>query len=318
MNKPRSIMIYGDSKSTKTTQSYFLARWIHQQTGKSIRMIGANASDSSPFEDSGMIEKGVVDFFDISNRQLALADIRRLAEGYWPRDSKDNPKGNKDYFKTDAACETSPKKWESIGGYIVEGTTGIASLLLNHIRNQEEGVGFKHSFKYEEDGYTIGGLQEGHYGLVQQEMYKMIVQGFACLPIKYLIFTGLVAKGEDKRTRETVYGPKAAGQATTFEIPSWFMDCWHLDTVIEDRIDKTTNEPIKVECKVAWFTRHLDKETGVPYLAGIRCLPELYPEVIKKYPEGYVRLGFKGGLDRFYSFLDGLNKGEGKEVATNG
>lgn len=310
MSKPRSIMIYGDSKSTKTTQAYFLAKWINQLTGKSVRMIGANASDSSPFEDSGMLEKGIVDFFDISNRQLALADLRRLADGYWPRDVAGKEKGNKEYFKTDDQCKTTDKQWEKIGAYIVEGTTGIASLLLNHIRNQDEGVGFKHSFRYEEDGYTIGGLQEGHYGLVQQEMYKMIVQGFACLPIKYLIFTGLVAKGEDKRTRETVYGPKAAGQATTFEIPSWFMDCWHLDTVVE----QGTEEGTVVERKVAWFTRHADKETGVPYLAGIRCLPEIYPEVVKVYPNGYVKLGFKGGLDRFYKKLEEIGKGEGESA----
>lgn len=310
--KPRSIIIYGDSKSTKTTQCYFLAKWIYEQTGKQVRMIGANASDSAPFEDSGMLERGVVDFFDISNRTMALADIRRLSEGYFPRDVKEGEKGNKKYFKTDDACKTSDKQWEKIGGYIVEGTTGIASLLLNHIRNQEEGVGFKHSFKYEEEGYTIGGLQEGHYGLVQQEMYKCIVQGFACLPIKYLIFTGLVAKGEDKRTRETVYGPKAAGQAQTFEIPSWFGDCWHLDTVIEDK--EINGQLTKVERKVAWFTRHLDSETGVPYLAGIRCLPEIFPKILEAYPKGYVPLGFKGGLDRFYSKLEQINKGESESA----
>lgn len=301
-------MIYGDSGSTKTTQAYFLAKYIHNKTGKNVRMIGANASDSAPFEDSGMIEKGIVDFFDISNRKLALADMRRLSEGYWPRDVKEGGKGNKLHFKTDDNCKSVQAQWDKIGGYIVEGTTGIASLLLNHIRSQDEGVGFKHSFKYEEDGYSIGGLQEGHYGLVQQEMYKMIVQGFACLPIQYLIFTGLVAKGEDKRTRETVYGPKAAGSATTFEIPSWFMDCFHLDSVIEE----TTNE--KVERKVAWFVRHEDKDTGVPYLAKPRVLPEVYPQLLKKFPEGYVRLGFQKGIEKFYEELDRIgaeNKKEG-------
>ncbi len=307
------MIIYGDSGSTKTSQCYHLVRYFTSlHPGSTFRMIGANASDSAPFEDSGMIEKGTVDFFDISNRTLALADMRRLSEGYWPRDVKEAGKGNKQYFKTDDNCKTTAKQWENIIGYVVEGTTGIASLLLNHIRNQEEGVGFKHSFKYEEDGYTIGGLQEGHYGLVQQEMYKMIVQGFSCLPIKYLIFTGLVAKGEDKRTRETVYGPKAAGQATTFEIPSWFMDCWHLDTVVEQGEGDT-----QVERKVAWFTRHPDKETGVPYLAKVRTLPEIYPQVVKQFPNGYVKLGFKKGLDRFYEELNKIGKGEG-QATTNG
>ena len=308
------MIIYGDSGSTKTSQCYHLVRhFTSLHPGSTFRMIGANASDSAPFEDSGMIEKGTVDFFDISNRQLALADMRRLSEGYWPRDVKEAGKGNKQYFKTDDNCKTTPKQWENVIGYVVEGTTGIASLLLNHIRNQEEGVGFKHSFKYEEDGYTIGGLQEGHYGLVQQEMYKMIVQGFSCLPIKYLIFTGLVAKGENKLTRETVYGPKAAGQATTFEIPSWFMDCWHLDTVMEQGKEEGT----QVERKVAWYTRHPDKDTGIAYLAKVRTLPEIYPQIVKEFPHGYVKLGFKHGLDVFYRKLEEIGKGEG-QAATNG
>lgn len=298
MTKPRTIIIYGDSGSTKTSQAYHLARWINQKTGLKGRMIGANASDSAPFEDSGMLESGTVDFFDISDRTLALADLRRLSTGYWPRDGAKGPKGNKAYFKSDENCLTSPKKWEEIGFYIIEGITGISSLFLNHIRNQEEGVGFKHSFKYEEDGYIIGGLQEGHYGLVQQEIYKLVVQGFACLPVKYIVMTALIGKGEDKRKAETVYGPKSAGQASTFEIPAWFMDCFHLDTVIEE------TEKGNVERRVAWFERHNDKDTGIPYLAKPRILPELYPELRKVFPNGYVPLGFKRGLDKFYEEME--------------
>lgn len=307
MSKPRMILMYGESGSTKTSQSYHLAKWIHTKTGLKGRMLGSNASDSAPFEDSGMLEKGIVDFFDISNRQMALADMRKLSEGYWPRDTKEGGKGSKTYFAKDQACMTTQKEWDSIGFYIIEGTSGIAALLLNHIRQQEEGVGFKHSFKYEEEGYIIGGLQEGHYGLVQQEMYKLIVQGFACLPVKYIIMTGLVGKGEDKQKNETIYGPKAAGKATTAEIPSWFMDCLHLDTVIED-IAPNEKHPngARVERKVAWIQKHPDKDTGINYLAKIRMMPELYPEIVKAFPNGYVRLGFKKGIDLLYETIDNI------------
>jgi hypothetical protein len=301
MTKPRTIMIYGNSGDSKTTQAYFLAKYIHEKTGLTGRLIGTNASDSAPFEDSGMIDKGVVDFFDISNRVKALADMRRLSEGYWPRDIQSKPTGNKEYFATDDKCLTSQDQWKKLGFYIIEGAAGIANLLLNHIRQQEEGVGFKHSFKYEEDGYIIGGLQEGHYGLVQQEMYKLIVQGFACLPVKYIIMTSLIAKGVDKRVSETVYGPKSAGQATTFEIPSWFMDCFHLDSVIED---DAKNPGQKVSRKVAWFEKHLDTETQIPYLCKVRMLPEIYTKLYEAFPNGYVPLGFKSGLDKMYRAID--------------
>jgi hypothetical protein len=93
------------------------------------------------------------------------------------------------------------------------------------------------------------------------------------------------------------------------------MDCWHLDTVTEwigaDGKRCAKDEGAPVEQKVAWFTRHLDAISEVPYLAGIRCLPEVYPELLKAFPEGYVRLGFKSGLDRFYKKLEEINKGVG-------
>lgn len=302
--KPRTICIYGESGATKTTQAYHLAKYIHAKLGLTGRMIGANGSDSAPFEDSGMIAKGVVDFFDISNRKQALADMRRLGEGYWPQDGKDSNKNiiPKGYFKSELVCATSIERWAKLGFLIVEGITGISNLLLNHCRSQDEGVGFKHGFKYEEDGYVIGGLQPGHYGLVQQELYKLIVQGFATFPLQYVIWTALTGKGEDNKAT-TYYGPQGAGQATTYQIPSWFMDCWHLDKIIAEN-DKGE----KVEKRVAWFMSHNDTDTGIPYLAKIRCMPEIYPSLLKLFPNGYVELGFKSGLEKFYKVLDELNK----------
>jgi hypothetical protein len=305
MSKAHSILIYGDSGEGKTTQGYFLAKYINQTYGLKGRVIGSNASDSAPFEQSGLIDKGIVDVFDISNREMALADMRKLSEGYWPRDTKNGGKGAKDYFQKNDKCITTKTEWDSIGFYIIEGVTGISSLLLNHIRNQDEGVGFKHSYHYTEEGYNISGLQEGHYGLVQQELYKIIVQGFACLPIKFIIWTALVGKGEEKRTKSTVYGPQGAGSANTYIIPSWFMDCWHLT---DERVQvKTGNgEIVDTEIKVGWFVKHPDRETGIYYPAKIRAMPEVLPEVYKKFPKGYVRLKFTEGLDVFYKEMDNI------------
>lgn len=305
--KPHSILIYGDSGDTKTTQCYFLAKYIHEKFGLKGRIIGSNASDNAPYEQSGLIEKGIVDYFDISNREFALSDVRKLSDGYWPRDTKAGGKGAKDYFRKEDVCLTTKTEWKDIGFYIIEGITGISSLLLNHIRSQEEGVGFKHSYKYTEDGYNISGLQEGHYGLVQSELYKVIVQGFACLPVKFIIWTALTGKGED-RVKETIYGPKGAGSANTYIIPSWFMDCWHLgNEKIQGK--NVQGELVEVEIKVGWFTRHPDKDTGIEYPAKIRAMPEVLPEVYKAFPKGYVRLGFKTGLDGFYREMDKIVEG---------
>jgi hypothetical protein len=319
MNKSQSILIYGDTGATKTTQGYFLAKFLHSKYGVRGRVVGANASDFRAFEQSGLIEKGIVDYFDISTREEALGDMRKLAEGYWPRDTQAGGKGSKGYFQKNDKCITKASEWSEVGFYIIEGLTGISSLLENHIRSQEEGVGFKHSYLYTEGGYNFGGLQEGHYGLVQQELYKLTVQGFLALPLKACIFTALVGKGED-RTKETVYGPKGSGKAKTFEIPSWFEDCWHLDSETF-RVKDNEGEIQEVRGKVAWFTDHPDKTTGIEYKAKIRAMPEVLPEVFKKYPKGYVRLKFTEGLDIFYKEMDSTvenyNKNGKKSEASN-
>lgn len=306
MPKPRSIMMYGQSGSTKTSQLYHLAKYILKLTGKKIRMIHGDPGGYAPFEDSGLIASGRVEVFDFSYRQLALADIRRLSEGYWPRKNKDG----QEYFRSEPVCMTTPEQWSGIGAYLIEGMTSLGELLKTHISNQREGVGFKESWKYEEDGYTLTGLQPGHYDLIQKEVYARHVQGFAMLPIEYLVWTALVGKGEDKQSRVTFYGPQIVGNAATPRAPTWFLDCLHLSK--ERWKDAKTGE--NREGMVAWFTQHNDVSQelggslGAPYPAKVRIAPELFPKLLEKFPFGFVPLGFTRGVDVLFMVMDKLRK----------
>lgn len=320
--KPRTICIYGDSGDLKSTQCYFLAKWIHKTYGLKGRFIGFNASDIAPFQDSGMLDSGIVDYYDMSNPKFALAYLRFLSEGFWPQGVK--TEGDKGYFQKDNNCKTywnlaegekltSGHDGKDIGFYIVEGLYSMSRALLGHIANQREKVGFTGAYKIEEEGEYFGGTDQGHFGLVQQELYKIIVQGFATLPIKYLIFTSLVGKGEDKRTKDTLYGPKSAGNAQTYEIPSWFQDCYHLQKIhVLDEYGKTQ------EKRVAWFERHPDLETNIDYLAKLRTMPEAYPHVKKHIggDDGFIELGFERGIDKIYEIMPKVIKALQKKTET--
>lgn len=297
MANPRSIMIYGPSGSTKTTQLYFLAKYILKITGKRIRMIHCSPGGYAPFEDSSLIKSGQVEVFDFNGSTQVLANIRRLSEGYWPRVTKDGGI----YFRTEPVCMTTPEQWDGIGAYLIDDMTSMGEMLKNHCSNQTKGVGFSEAWKYEEDGYTLLGLTKGHYGIVQKEIYGRHVQGFRSLPIQYLIWTALVGKGEDGQSRETVYGPQLVGNASTHLIPSWFMDCYHLSK--EKWVNAKGEEK---EGMVAWFTPHSDNQTQVPYLCKTRIAPELFPKLLEKFPFGFVPLGFKHGLDILFMVMDKL------------
>lgn len=301
----RSVMIYGVSGSTKTSQAYHLAKWVlgqEENKGKHFRIIHSDGGGYAPFEDSGMITRGEVKLFDFSYREHALSDYRKLSLGYWPKKIAGT---GEEYFKKDDKCLT--KDWSKVAGYIIDGMSSSAQTLITHCSNQTEGVGFKESWKYEEEEETIIGLQQGHYGLIQKEMYQAHMKGFNRLPVPWLIYTSLLGKGEDKQRKETVYGPQVAGNASTPQVPSWFMDVLHLDTTTYE-----TSNGVK-EGVVAWFTKHPDTETGTPYLAKARVMPEVYPELIKRFPNGFVPLGFKKGIEVYFEVIEKLRTEHNKE-----
>lgn len=315
----RSVMLYGSSGSTKTSQCYLLAKWLlakPENKGKRFRMIYADGGGFTPFVDSGMVERKEVEVFDFSYRQHALADYRKLAEGYWPLyNVKTKTETYPEYFKKDENCRT--KDWGNILGYIVEGMSSCAEALKNHISNQREGVGFKESWSYEEDGETLTGLQQGHYGLIQKEMYNTHMRGFKTLPVEWLVYTSLLGKGEDKQSRETVYGPQVAGSAMTAQTPSLFMDCIHLDRH-SWQIQTKEGEVKQKEGMVAWFTQHLDASTQVPYLAKARVMPESFPELMKYYPGGFVPLDYVNGISQYFRVLEKLRKEQMNAGTTTG
>lgn len=316
MSRTRTTLIYGDSGAGKTTQLYFLARdYLAQNPGKRVRLISCSGGGWLPFEDSGMIERGEVEALDLTkiavDANQALASIKALSIGNWPVPvaSKGNLADGKKHLSMGEICRPSAEDRAKLGMYLFEDMTQLARLLLTHLGGKEEGTGFKHAWKIDEGDYSVGGLQEGHYGLVQNEIYKIMCMGFASmssLEIDRLVVTALVGKGEDKRTKQPIYGPKSAGDATTAEIPSWFQECFHLD--VDTYMTDEGGVKVLHEDRRGWWQKHLDPETGVPYPAKVRFMPEYIELVAKKWPLGYIPLEANAGLDKFYKFSRAVAK----------
>ena len=305
-------MIYGPTKSSKTTQCYFFAKWLWESFHLKTRYIVGDPGGYAPFIDSGMIQEGIVDTFDYTNRPLALADFRRLATGYWPRYTMAENGVSQEYFKSDEHCKTTQEQFAEIGAYIIEGMASVGETLKTHCSDQPSGaIGFKEAWSYEEDGEVMRGLTMGHYDIVQKEIRKMHVQGFCTLPVKYIIWTSLLGKSSEKKanadmSRDTQLGPQLVGTASTTFIPSWFYECFRL--TYEDVPTPYPNGETKEKKLVAWFVNHVDSDSGMMALAGCRTLPEVFPELLRYFPTGYVPLGFRSGIENFYKVLAVINK----------
>ena len=310
--KPQTKILYGQSGASKTTQLYYFARWYWNHYKKVIRLVTCNGGGWLPFEDSGMIEEGIVQTLDLNmllqGSDSKMAAIRRLAAGYWPISSP-NGKGNMQdgeyYFLPVPECMTLAK--EDIGCYLFEDMASLARLILAHLSEKSEGTGFKHSFKIVEEEMSIGGLQEGHYGLVQKEIHKLVTQGFSTLPIDYFLMTSLIGEGVDKRDKAKMFGPQMIGSAATAEIPSWFGDCWllrEMPVLVEGPDGQQVAETRRVMNIRDW----LPDEDGIPYKTNLRLMPELVPQVLAKYPEGYVTLSPEKGIGPFLNYLERIKR----------
>lgn len=309
MKKARTSCLYGNGGAGKTTQLYFVAKWLWETKGIRSRLISFDGKyEQFTLGSPSLVEKGAVELIDVSNAGTALATVKRLAEGYWPRWNK---KTSSQYFAPDKNCET--KDWEKIGAYLVDGLTPWGDLWLAHA--SDKAVGFKAAWNYQEEEYTFNGSQDGHYGMVQREIKKTVKQGFNQLPVKYVMYTALVEKGIENYRRKrgkrgdanqgeqnvtTLYGPAVAGQALTPFVPSWFCDCFHIDTVELDDGRKI---------KGAYYDEHLDETTDVKYLARVDILPEDVERMREKYKGGFIPLGLKRGIDKFYEWVEEGGKG---------
>ena len=301
-----SMIWYGESGSTKTSQLANFAKWLYEKTGKRTRLITGDGGGFKPIEDAGLIEFGIVEVMDLTATGMPLATLRRLSKGQWYYNVKDaSGKINRQM------CNTPEKHWEKIGAYAVEGLGSISDVILNHIANQPEKVMYE-NVRWEEDGETFGSNNEGHYGLVQKEMYATVM-AMKSLPLEYTIWTSLVGRGEDKKTKETVYGPQVAGNKKTPVAPQWFGSCLHFHKFMVENKDSETGIVTYENSPVAFFVDHPDEQTGIRYLAKPRCAPSEYPKLKGMFPGGYISMTPEIGIEQYFNALEKLRKG-GTEV----
>lgn len=301
--RAKSSIWYADSGDTKTSQIGYFAKWLFETTGKRTRLVSSDGGGWAPIEDRGLMHPdiGIVEGFDISSRSLIYGDIHRIADGFWPTIID-----GKRVFQNIEQCRTTPQEWQNIGAYAIEGIKSLSRCLLSYMSTYKDGAGerlYKVPFVVEEGGYETAGTDKGHYGVVHTVIHNLIVQRFSKLPVDYIIYTSLVGKGKEKSTKDAVLGPECVGDALTADLPQWVGDCLHFA-----RQQVTLKSGATKEIVVSWFQKHTDPNSGFPYLAKCRLVPELYPKMLEKFPNGFVPLTFDKGIRNYYEFTSELEK----------
>ena len=193
----RTIGLYGDTGSGKTTQGGAYAKEKLIKEGKRTRYV---AGDLGGYGSIASMERA--GFLDV----VSFDETAAKDPWSWVND------------------QTSGKSLaEDIGLIIFDSATSISEAILNVITKTPGNVGQQKTQRFTvASGLVVGANNESHYGIVQSFMLDQIWRS-----------TWLAAKGIDvlwtfsldrseKADASLVVGPKLAGHALTPQIPKWF------------------------------------------------------------------------------------------------
>jgi hypothetical protein len=300
----QSILTYGKSGSTKTSQIRYIAEYVWEKFGKRTRMITSDTGSLwAPVED--LVDAGIIIplLFPTDPAYNPLSTMRKLRRGEWPSDGALKPakKLSNGQFQAQSLWRSwSAEDAKEIGAYAVESLTSYGSGILRDLaeKNISVGAGNVPGLRTEE-GETFASNTMQHYGMGQSEILEML-NSFIALPVELVYFTALEGAGEDDDgpTKRTVLGPKSLGKAITEVIPQRVGDCLHLVDATDDKGQREIR---------AYLRNHPDSQVAkMNWPAKVRLLntPEVLKAFQQRYPEGFMKLTVEDGLGELLRFKD--------------
>lgn len=287
------IMLYSESGLYKTTNLAFAAKWLYGQYRKPVRLITAEASTQKIFE--SLMQAGIVEGLFIGNAANPLPVLRHLLGGEWPLAGK---------WAKAAPC----------GGYILEGLSTFAEMILEDLREKQRQIGQDVVGKFEE-GCDCGAgagkphtpncgvkrfanAAQSHYHFVQSEMLRNI-KSSASLPAPYVLWSAHEAASEDEDTRAPIRGPALVGKKRIGAVQKYVSTLIHAEGYTAP--GKKIGDVATVEQKVRlWFVRHPDSKFPVIEYPAKTTLPAArIPELMAAFPGGFIQPTIEHGLDTF-------------------
>lgn len=292
-----TLLIFGDSGTFKTSNLGLAAKYIYRKTrGKQVRLV--TAEQFRPI--LHLVTAGLIDVCSVTRSNNPLVTLRKLSYGWWMDETGQKlvpPKG---------------KLEDTVGGYLIEGTTSISDILMEDARDKQRQLGQQPVGKFMEEDEKFCNNPLDHYGFVQREMLARI-RSFAALTVDYVIFTGHEAKGEEEVSRSPIRGPGLTGTAATDKVGKEVGSLIHFEsyseaTEVADPKTKVRSTIVRNSVK-GFFVPHPDpKVPGVIYKCKTRVPMERFEDLMKIFPGGYFEPTLTSGLDRYLEVEDSLTE----------
>lgn len=333
----KSLCIYGNTGSRKTTQAKWFSHYIAEVTGKSTLLLSLSDGGWSPMCDPE-IEAGMIRPYKLELSVTPVLLLRKISQGFWPAFPEKINEAILDMASGGKADITQasliPIDWSQIGGAVIEGWTSISEAIMRFLpdkgisvggenRNQISRSGVSSSFNQvavvngEIVTESFGSNIWTDYGFVQKTL-SGLVSNLNSLPFHTVLYTAMEGRSTEdgEKGGKPMYGPDIAGKKATAACGGWVGDLIHAQDYAVPAVvkvpDAVTGEPVDqtiIRETVRFFYRkHPDPDTGIMFPAKPRCAPEKILELEKVFPGGYYEpeFGATWGVDRYLREVDRL------------
>jgi hypothetical protein len=212
----RTILLYGRTRSGKSTQIGQLAEYVKKTEGKLTRIYTADRGGIDPIKP--YVDLGIIEVVAQGDTPIWIF-LNKAVRGY----------------VRDANGKWVPGKNENLGLVAFESMTAFADALMADMAMKAAagvsiGGGANVSFVAQGDGESVkvSGSNMAMYGVAQTRITEEVWESQK-LPVSYILWTASVSKDDDNASSNKVLGPAVCGKALTSEIPRWFQLTFRID-----------------------------------------------------------------------------------------
>lgn len=216
MNRKRTVLIYGRSRSGKTQQLAELAEHLYKTTKKKTLVYYIDKGGIGPM--IPLIDLGIIDLVESLDTNPWIF-MNKASTGH-VRDDKGR------WVKADLSQYAMSAN---------ESMTGFSDAFMNSLADQSAngvnvGGAANVSFTAQGDGESlkIGGNNMGHYNVVQNRILDEVWRSQR-LNLPYILWTASASRDDDTNSSGKVIGPAIAGKALTAEMLRQFDLTFRLD-----------------------------------------------------------------------------------------
>lgn len=283
VDNAKSLLIYGETQTGKTSLIGRIAREHYARTGKITRLILCDEGGPSAIQPE--IDEGIIQVVDMMGDEQPQSNLMWLAKGHFPG--------------ADGRIDQKRQQLENVGIVALDSLSSAAAMIINYfiqsgVKISQDIVGLR-----EEQGLRFGNAAQSHYGATHSYILQLIT-AMASLPVDRVIHTALESKAQDVIDNSIILGPMIIGRALTGVIPNRMNRILHLE-IAPSADGKERQYRI-------YFQPHIDSVLRKTWPANLRLPLDAQPKIKAHalYGKGYIDFSTGKELLDLFDFAAGL------------